>query len=94
MKEVIKNIILLFRRTIREYLHRCFEAINNSRGECELPQNLLREFAECLLPDIVAYCESEAGKKQFEEWKRKREDDKTLNAEKSKRSNFYRLPTD
>ena len=81
---MIKNIILLLRRTIWEYLHRCCEALNNSKGECELPQNLLREFAECLLPDIVAYCESEAGKKQFAEWKMKRGHEKALNAESTK----------
>ena len=28
------------------------------------------EIARCLLPDIIAFCESEEGKREFEEWKK------------------------
>lgn len=35
----------------------------------EIPDNIIKEIARCLLPDIVSYCESEAGKAEFERWK-------------------------
>ena len=38
------------------------------------------EIARCLLPDIVAYFESEQGQREFEEWKAQQE------AEKKKKS--------
>ena len=31
------------------------------------------EIARCLLPDIIAFCESEEGQREFEEWKAKQE---------------------
>lgn len=33
-----------------------------------IPDNLIEEIARCLLPDIVAYCESEEGKQEFAKW--------------------------
>ena len=70
-------------KIIKEIRRRMSALLGSTEAECEIPQSLLREFAKCLLPDIVAYCESETGKEQFEEWKRKREFNKPLNAEKT-----------
>lgn len=42
------------------------------RGESHIPQipdRIRMEIARCLLPDIVAYFESEEGQKEFSEWK-------------------------
>lgn len=39
-----------------------------------IPDHIRMEIARCLLPDIIAFCESEEGKKEFEEWKKKRVD--------------------
>lgn len=36
-----------------------------------IPDHIRMEIARCLLPDIIAFCESEEGKKEFEEWKKK-----------------------
>lgn len=47
--------------------------LGNKRGECELPDHLIKEFARCLLPDILAYFESEEGKSAFEEWKKEKQ---------------------
>ena len=44
----------------------------DTRGESHIPQipdHIRMEIARCLLPDIVAYFESEQGQKEFEEWK-------------------------
>ncbi len=45
----------------------------DTKGECELPPHLINEIARCLLPDIIAYCESEEGKAAFAKWKEEQE---------------------
>lgn len=45
----------------------------DTRGESHIPQipeHIRKEIARCLLPDIIAYYESEKGQKEFEEWKK------------------------
>ena len=45
----------------------------DTRGESHIPQipeHIRKEIARCLLPDIVAYFESEQGQREFEEWKK------------------------
>lgn len=39
--------------------------INNSI----YPDHAIEKIARCILPDILAFFESEDGKKEFEEWK-------------------------
>lgn len=46
--------------------------INNSG----IPQYAIETVARCLLPDIIAYFESEEGQQEFEEWKRQQEEKK------------------
>ena len=44
----------------------------DTRGESHIPQipdHIRMEIARCLLPDIIAYFESEKGQKEFKEWK-------------------------
>ncbi len=45
--------------------------VGNKIGSGQLPDKLIKEMARCLLPDIVAYCESEEGKAAFQEWQEK-----------------------
>ena len=52
--------------------------INNS----DIPQYAIETVARCLLPDIIAYFESEEGQREFAEWKRQQEDSKDANGEK------------
>ena len=45
----------------------------DTRGESHIPQipdHIRKEIVRCLLPDIVAYFESEKGQMEFEEWKK------------------------
>ena len=45
----------------------------DTRGEShipEIPKHIRMEIARCLLPDIIAYFESEEGQKEFIEWKK------------------------
>ena len=48
----------------------------DKRGECTIPDDVIKRLAKALLPNILAYFESEEGKKEFEEWKRQKEQEK------------------
>ena len=47
------------------------EALDNNRAEFGVPKDKLEEIAETLLPDILAFFETEEGKRAFIEWKKK-----------------------
>ncbi len=62
----------------------------DTRGEShipEIPQHIRMEIARCLLPDIIAYFESEEGQKEFEAWKKSQ----TILDEKSDKSEQYNV---
>lgn len=48
--------------------------INNTT----IPQHQIEAVARCLLPDIIAFYESEEGQREFVEWKEKQIKGKTL----------------
>lgn len=51
------------------------------RGEKHMPAipaHLRKEMARCLLPDIIAFCESEKGKTEIARWKEKQENDRKI----------------
>lgn len=39
------------------------------RLKSDLPEHVIEDIARCILPDIIAYYESEEGQKEFEKWK-------------------------
>lgn len=43
--------------------------INNTA----IPQHQIEAIARCILPDILAFYESEEGQREFTEWKKRRE---------------------
>ena len=43
--------------------------INNS----DIPQHQIEAIARCIMPDILAFYESEEGQREFSEWKKQRE---------------------
>ena len=47
--------------------------VNNSG----IPQHIIESIARCILPDIIAYYETEEGQRQFQEWKAIQEAEKT-----------------
>lgn len=60
----------------KRFLLRLEFAFRSTRGESHIPQipdHIRIEIARCLLPDIIAYFESEDGQKEFAEWKIKQE---------------------
>ena len=54
--------------------------VNNS----VYPDHLIESLARCLLPDIIAFYESEEGQREFAQWQAEQEAQKA--AEKSKES--------
>lgn len=58
--------IMLWLLILLEDLKNCAACILRSkRASWEIPDNIIKEIARCLLPDIIAYCESDAGKEAF-----------------------------
>ena len=51
------------------------------RAECDVPKHVLQAIVDDMMPDIRAFFESEEGKREFEEWK-KRHDSTSNNNEK------------
>ena len=47
--------------------------INNTK----IPQHKIEAIARCIMPDILAFYESEEGQKEFAEWKRQQETEKS-----------------
>ena len=45
------------------------KTVNNSG----IPQHAIEAIARCILPDIIAYYETEEGQREFREWKAKRD---------------------
>ena len=43
--------------------------INNS----DIPQHQIEAIARCIMPDILAFYESEEGQREFAEWRKQRE---------------------
>ena len=58
-----------FQRQLTEIVKRIEEVLRDNHGECEIPDDLIKEIARCLVPDIIAFFESEEAKREFEAWK-------------------------
>ncbi len=68
----------------KRFLLRLEFAFRSTRGESHIPQipeDIRKEIARCLLPDIVAYFESEQGQREFAEWKSQQEAEKKEKSE-------------
>ena len=58
-----------FQKQLSEIIKRIEELLRDNHGECEIPDELLKEIARCLVPDIIAFFETEEAKREFEVWK-------------------------
>ena len=70
-----------FRQQLADIAKRIEDLLRDNRGECDIHDDLIKEIARCLVPDIIAFFETEEAKREFEAWKI--EQDKKL-AEKAK----------
>ena len=44
-----------------------------SAKQSDIPKYELEKLANCFLPDIIAFFETEEGRREYEEWKQQRE---------------------
>lgn len=54
-----------FRQQLADIAKRIEEILNDKHGECEIPNELIKEIARCLIPDIIKFLESDKGKKRI-----------------------------
>ena len=62
-----------FRQQLSDIVKRIEDLLRDNRGECDIPDDLIKEIARCLAPNIVAFFETEEAKREFEEWKAEQE---------------------
>ena len=76
-KESLKKTIKHWIKTFREN----FLKILKDKSGCigDLPKKEMDSIAEMLLPNIIAFYETDEGKSVFEEWKKEREEKRKTN---------------
>lgn len=62
-----------FQRQLSDIVKRIEDLLRDNSGECEIPDDLIKEIARCLVPDIIAFFETAEAKREFEEWKLEQE---------------------
>ena len=62
-----------FRQQLADIAKRIEDLLRDNSGECDIPDDLIKEIARCLVPDIIAFFETEESKREFEEWKAEQE---------------------
>ena len=74
--EEIKNFesYNVFRRL---YLH-LVRVLRDRKGEAGIPKHVLEAIVDTMLPDIIAFFETEEGQREFEEWKAERHRDEIV----------------
>lgn len=50
-------------------------------GECTIPEESLRSFVRTIIPDIIAFFESEEGQREYEEWLKEEEAKESIGGE-------------
>ena len=62
-----------FQKQLSDIVKRIEDFLRDNHGECEIPDDLIKEIARCLVPDIIAFFETEETKREFEAWKLEQE---------------------
>ena len=58
-----------FQKQLSEIIKRIEKLLQDNHGECEIPDELIKEIARCLIPDVIRFLESDKDKEEFEKWK-------------------------
>ena len=59
-----------FQKQLSDIVKRIEELLKDKHGECDIPDDLIKEIARCLVPDIIAFFETEEARREFEEWEK------------------------
>ena len=62
-----------FRQQLSDIAKRIEDLLRDNIGECDIPDDLIKEIARCLVPDIIAFFETEEAKREFDAWKLEQE---------------------
>ena len=62
-----------FQKHLSDIVKRIEDLLSNSEGACDIPDEVIKEIARCLVPDIIAFFETEEAKREFEAWKAEQE---------------------
>ena len=71
LKDKSSGIQPEFQRQLMEIVKRIEELLIDNHGGCEIPDELIKEIARCLFPDVIKFLESDKGKEEFKAWKDK-----------------------
>ena len=87
MKEILRRVIEMLKskecgninleeieNRMSELRRRIIEILTDKRGELGIPKDKVEAIAEMILPDIIAFFQTDEGKKVFEEWKKEQEE--------------------
>lgn len=66
---MLDRLMIAFVSCVERTLEYIRALLHDKHGTWQLPPSVIQEVARCLLPDVVAYCESEEGKAEFAKWK-------------------------
>ena len=69
LKDKSSGIQPEFQKQLSDIAKRIEDLLSNSDGACDIPDEVIREIARCLVPDIIAFFETEEAKREFEAWK-------------------------
>lgn len=73
LKDKSSGIQPEFQKQLSDIVKRIEDLLRDNSGECDIPDDLIKEIARCLVPDIIALFETEEAKREFEEWKLEQE---------------------
>ena len=73
LKDKSSGIQPEFRQQLADIAKRIEDLLRDNRGECDIPDDLIKEIARCLTPNIVAFFETKEAKREFEAWKAEQE---------------------
>ena len=87
MKEILRRVIEILKskecgninleeieNRMSELRRRIIEILTDKRGELGIPKDKVEAIAEMILPDIIAFFQTDEGKKVFEEWKKEQDE--------------------
>ena len=69
---MLKRLLIAFVSCVDRTMIYICNLLHDKQATCRLPTDLIQEIARCLLPDAVAYCESEEGKAEFAKWQQEK----------------------
>ena len=73
LKDKSSGITPETQKKIDELVKRIEDLLSSNQGECDIPDEVIKEIARCLVPDIIAFFETEEAKREFEAWKLEQE---------------------